>query len=323
MAPRVLVIGLGAVGIVYTYVLTRAIPEGNIVAVCRSNRLAAEKDGFRLDSAVWGDNLRIRPVIVGSVYEAAKSQDHPFDFIIIAAKCIPSVPPMHDAIRPAVSTNTSIVLLQNGIGIETPYAELYPDNPIISVCVYVSCVQTSPAVTIHNDVQKLHIGTYPASAPVSHKEAAAQLAVLFKTAGAAVYLPGDVQEERWGKMLINGAWNPICALTRSGDASFLASHKDAVQLVREVMLEISSIARGCGYTNINAALVETQLERAIARSPPGVSPSMMIDVIKGRNMEVNALVGNILNIAVEKRVNTPLLRTIYLLINGLDASFKH
>jgi 2-dehydropantoate 2-reductase len=53
---------------------------------------------------------------------------------------------------------------------------------------------------------------------------------------------------------------------------------------------------------------------------PGVEYSMMADMLAGRPLEVEAIVGNVVRIGREKGVHTPLLRTIYMLARGLDRS---
>jgi 2-dehydropantoate 2-reductase len=120
-----------------------------------------------------------------------------------------------------------------------------------------------------------------------------------------------MQVERWLKAIINSAWSPISALSRSGDASFLASDPDALRMVKDVMLEVAAVAQAYGYPMINAELVDRQIGRAAVRQKPGVKPSMMMDAVQGRSMEVNAIVGTVITFASEKSVETPLLRTIF------------
>ena len=49
---------------------------------------------------------------------------------------------------------------------------------------------------------------------------------------------------------------------------------------------------------------------------------MMAGALATRNMEVDAVVGNVVKLAQAKNVNVPILRTIYLLVRGLDDSFN-
>ncbi|KAI3336574.1 2-dehydropantoate 2-reductase [Xylariaceae sp. AK1471] len=338
MAPRVLIFGTGSLGAVYTWVLSRAIPESNITAVCRSNYDAASRNGFTINSTIWGSDLRVRPQVVRSVSEAVtQSRSQPFDYILVTAKALRTKPSTAELIRPAIAPGrTAVVLVQNGIGIEEEYARLYAgdDVPILSTVVYLPATQTAPGVVSHGEIEHLHVGTYPASGvPETHKHAARAFVDLLKSASATATLYDDVQAQRWGKLLVNASWNPICALTRLRDRQFMESGRgnaegktdeenEAVQFVRDVMLEIASVAQACGYMDIDEKLVDFQIGRATCRDLPGIQPSMLADALDGRSIEVDAIVGNAVRIAREKNVPVPMLRTVYLLAQGLNASFS-
>jgi 2-dehydropantoate 2-reductase len=321
MAARILVFGTGSIGTVYAFILSRAVPASNVVTVCRSNFKAASKNGFTIHSTLWGENLNVRPVVVCSVDEAvALDTESHFDYVIICSKALPTVPSTAELIKAAISAKTTIVLIQNGIATEQPYSKLFPDNPLLSTVVYLPATQIEPGIVQHKEVELLHIGPYPAS---SNTEPASRFAGLLNAGGASTKVHEDVQFERWSKLLVNASWNPICALSRSRDAQVLKSSPDAKDLVRELMLEIAAIANACGYPGIDTALVDYQLGRAAVREPPGVQPSMMVDSLAGRNMEVEAIVGNVVRLAKEHGVQTPMLRTIYVLATALNSSFGH
>lgn len=322
MDCRILIFGTGSVGAVYAYIFSRAVSSDHVFAICRSNHDAASRQGFTINSALFGQNLHVRPRVVRSAAEAvSQSGGKPFDYIVVTAKAIPSTPSLPEQIQPAVSAATTIVLVQNGIGIEEIYHTQFPSNPLLSCVVYLPASQTAPGVIAHQEVEHLHIGTYPTTAPATHKASAETLASVIRAGGGSATVHEDMQAPRWSKLLVNAAWNPICAISRSRDAQFLASSPAALDFVRSVMLEIAAVARAVGQTSIDAASVDHQLARATARSLPGVEPSMLADARAGRPMEVEAIVGNALRMAREKAVDTPLLSGLYALLKALDGTF--
>jgi len=319
MAPRILIFGTGSICATYAFVLSRAVPPSNIITVCRSNYEHASQNGFTIHSSLWGENQKVQPVVVGSIDEAAAIDTSlHFDYVLVCSKALPTVPSTAELLKPAISSKTIIVLLQNGIAIEQPYHKLYPDNPLLSTVVYLPTTQISPGIIQHKELELLHIGSYPAS---SGTESAVRFSNLLKEAGASTQVHEDIQFERWSKLLVNASWNPICALSRSRDAQVLKSNTDAKEVVRGVMLEIAAVANACGYDGIDTALIDFQLRRATTRELPGVQPSMMADALAGRNMEVEAIVGNVVRLAKEHDVKTPMLQTIYVLATALDSSF--
>ncbi|POS72432.1 2-dehydropantoate 2-reductase [Diaporthe helianthi] len=326
MAPRILIFGAGSIGGVYSYLLSRAVPASNITVTCRSNYDAVSKHGFTVNSSLWGKGLNVRPSVVRNVTEAIQAKGgEPFDYVLVTSKALNTTPSTAELIKPAVSSGTTtIVLIQNGIDTEAPFAKLYPENPILTTVVYLPATQVEPGVIEHQEVELLHIGTYPASAPQPHKAAAQAFSDLLTAAKASSKVHDDVQAERWSKLIVNASWNSICALTRCRDRQLLDITNQSgpfKDFIRGVMLEIAATAQAYGYASVNEELVEFQLQRACVRSLPGIQPSMMADALAGRNIEVDAIVGNTVRLAADKGVSTPMLSTIYFLGSGLDESF--
>ncbi|KAI2613280.1 6-phosphogluconate dehydrogenase C-terminal domain-like protein [Hypoxylon sp. NC1633] len=345
--PKVLVFGAGSLGACYAWVLSKAVGEANVTTVCRSNYDAATQHGFTIHSKLWGNNLTFRPHVSRSVKDAvAANAGEPFDYVVIAAKALPTRPSTADLVRPAVAEgSTCIVLVQNGIGIEDPYARAFPQNPLLSAVAYFPATQVRPAVVQHQEIETLHLGTYPSgeAAGEAHALAAARFAELLRSGGATAMVHGDVQRERWVKLLVNAAWNPVCAITRLRDREFMDASLglglgldsglsegedegdrggDGLRFIRDVMLEIAAVAQAYGYADINEDRVDFQIRRAAVRELPGIQPSMLADALAGRSMEVDAIVGNVVRMAGRKGVKVPMLRTIYLLANGLSESFS-
>jgi 2-dehydropantoate 2-reductase len=193
MPPNVLVHGSGAIGAIYIYLLLQA--GCTVTAVCRSNYTAAKTDGFTLDSDKYGQNIRFHPNVVRSPEEAA-SHHGPFDFIVVSTKAFPgqeaSTP---EILKPAVTAGkTTIVLIQNGIGIEAEYATAFPTNPVLSCVVYLPTTQTSPGHIHMGAIEQLQIGTFPALQELSSPawRAAQHLQAFLTRGGGNVEVHEDI-----------------------------------------------------------------------------------------------------------------------------------
>ncbi|WAO94729.1 2-dehydropantoate 2-reductase [Fusarium falciforme] len=324
MAPSykdmsVLIYGTGSIGAIFAYLLSKSIPEKNIYSICRSNYDAGKEQGFTIDSDLWGTGLSVRPCIVRSVEEAVESSPQPFRWVLVTTKATIDCPEA-DAIKPAVSPNSTIVILQNGIAIEEPFRAAYPQVPILSGVLYTPVSQKGHTTFTHGTLDEVFLGTFPAEAPVLHLNACAKFTCLVRTGGAKAHHVTDIQIERWKKLLINGSENPICALCRLRDAEFFRSSCGATAFMRDVMSEIAATARAAGYTAIDEGIVQEQLKLLTIRQLPGVMPSMMADVLAGRQMEVGVILGNTVKIAREHRVATPLLKALLALTTALNKS---
>jgi len=163
----------------------------------------------------------------------------------------------------------------------------------------------------------LEVGRYPVSA--QHNRAQEFVDMVCAAGGTAEH-HDDIQWKRWYKLLLNASWNPICALTLCTDADFMVSSEFATDMVRDVMFEVADIARAYNH-EISKAQIDFQMDRAIARiaNDSGVEPSMMQDVKAGRQIEVEAIVGNPVRLAKEKGVKCEKLEMIYILAMALDS----
>jgi 2-dehydropantoate 2-reductase len=311
--PNVLIFGVGSVGALYLYLLSRV---STITAVCRSNYNIVKDRGFTINSSIFGQNLIVKPNVAHTCEEAAGQQSVPFDYLVISSKAILNTIP--SIIKPAVTPgHTVIVLIQNGIGIEAEYAHAFPNNPIVSAAVYCKTIQRPAGTITHDEIERLEVGAYPSSASPNH---ATKFTDLMTSAGSNTIFYPDVQHPRWYKLLMNASWNPVCALTLSTDVEFMKSSPDATQFILDIMLEVRDIAHSYGY-NIKKEDVDKQLQMARVRIERGnaVEPSMLQDVKEGRKMEVEAIMGNAVRMGWEKGVKCAKLEVLYLLINALGS----
>jgi 2-dehydropantoate 2-reductase len=320
--PRILVFGSGSVGVLYSFILHKA--GAHVVCVCRSNSSIARLHGFTIKSTIFGQHS-FKPTVVRSVEEALSLDSQPFDFVLVCTKAIPeNQVSVATALLPAMtSESTSLVIIQNGLGVETEFAKLSFPGAIISGVTYSPTSNIAPGVYSHTETQRLSIGCYPAAEHLKHKGKLASLSALLEAGGSNVTICEDVQIERWKKLIGNTTWNPICALSRCRDLELLNSSSLATSFVRRAMEEVVAVAAASGYAAIiTKEAVDTQLLRSAARTLPGVEPSMMADMRLGNKLEVEAIIGEVVSTARSLGVDTPRLETMYVLLSGLDWSLQ-
>lgn len=330
--PNILIFGFGAVGATYGMILHRA--GCRITAVCRSNHAHVAAQGVLIRSPLWG-HQRYHPRAVQTVAEAAISptgEPEVYDYILVGSKAFPGTA---ELIHPAVTpSQTTIVLAQNGIGIEQAYADLYPSNPLISGVVYLPVTQVLPGEIEHaGDLQRFEIGLFPTptpSAPASPQatQRLQHLSTLWSAGAASAPIFADVQPTKWRKLAINAAWNPITALTLCDDANYLRSSthsptsaiSPAESEIRALMHETALIAAAAGHPSaITPSFIESDLARPRARlRTGGKEPSMLVDVQRGRRMEVEAILGNAVRIGAAHGVDMPKLTLLYALARARE-----
>lgn len=315
---RILIVGVGSIGAVYAAILTRA--GADLVCVCRSNYNEAKASGIRIESQTFGDQI-IRPTIVSTIDEAAGLSGQPFDYVVITTKSFPGTQQQSIQRLASVLNNdtTVIALLQNGIGIEKDYHQEHPGTSVISGVVYMPTSRTSPTSVKHTETESLFLAQSPYGPNHNH---AKKLSAILRAGGATVKNCQDIQGERWKKIVANGTWNPLCALSRCRDLQLLAASPLASKVVHEIMKEVCAVAAACGYSQYaNDETIKFQMSRSHIRPYPGVEPSMMADMHARRDMEVEAITGSIIQYAQEHDIKIPRLETIYILLVGLNSTF--
>lgn len=348
---RILLHGTGAIGTIYAYQLMQA--GCDVTVTCRSNYEAVIKqNGFHLDSVIYGKGLHIQPKVVRSPLEAVENSRNSnsssdegkgvYDYLLVACKAIPEAQ-ISETIAPAVTRGqTTIVLLQNGIGIEEEYSKRFPENLLLSGVVYCPVTQTSPGYITMGDVERLEIGEFSSSSSSSsssvenknknstttetHPSTSNFLSLLKSGGGNPIhYHPStSMQERRWFKLLLNAPWNPICALTLSRDLAFLAAEPStSLAVIRGVLDEVIAISHALGYHSVTAEAAEQGLATIMSREGiAGIEPSMLVDVLWTRRMEHEVILGNPVRVARKLGVEVPRMEMLYALVKALDLSHQ-
>lgn len=141
---------------------------------------------------------------------------------------------------------------------------------------------------------------------------------LFDAAGLNPELPLDIRQAVWEKLLINLPGNPISALTRL-DTHERTCDPGLQMLGYTLQQEIRRVASAMGWELAAPALPGTQ---AAPAKTLNARPSMLQDVLRGRPLEVDALLGQPLAFARQHGVATPALDVLYPLLRGLAQSLS-
>ncbi|MDD5462927.1 MAG: 2-dehydropantoate 2-reductase [Methylococcales bacterium] len=125
MTNKVLIVGAGAIGGFYGGLLAKTGAEVSVV--CRSDYEHVKQNGFRINSHTLGGWT----FIPSQVLRDAADFKGTADYVLLCTKIIPSVD-RASIMRPAVSADTAVVFIQNGVEIEQEMLESFPDNEVIS-----------------------------------------------------------------------------------------------------------------------------------------------------------------------------------------------
>jgi 2-dehydropantoate 2-reductase len=296
---NILIVGAGAVGALFGSALARQ--GARVSVVCRSDYDAVSRDGYDIRSSVFGDH-RFRPE---RVYRNVADCREPPDYLMLTSKVLENVD-RAALIRPAVGPRTVIVLIQNGVDIEPPVAEAFPDNELLSSLAFVAVGRGAPGKVNHLSLGSLILGRFPSGVT----PAAQAIAAAFEAGKVPCKLTENVIGARWQKAVWNAVFNPISILGGVLDTNAMLRTDAEVAFARRAMQEVCDVAQAAGHPQ-SPNLVEQML--ATTRQMPAYKTSMALDYENGRPMEIEAILGNTVRAARRVGVATPNLDAIYAL----------
>lgn len=298
---KVLLIGPGAVGVYFAGRLAQSGAE--VTVLSRKALPEVEANGYQIESIAG--NFTFRPAKV--LTDAAQYKEEP-DWIIVATKVLPDVD-VPALIRPALhSSRTSILLIQNGIGVEKPVADAFPDNPLYGAVAYIGVRREGANRILHQGAGNFLFGQY--GKPGVSADAKA-LSEKYASIGLDAKPVESLPFIRWRKLLWNTPFNTVSVLGGGLTTNLMTDRGRVEALCREIMLEVIAAAHAEGV-ELPLKLVGENIE--YTRNFPPYKSSMLVDFEAGRPLEIDAIVGNVIKIAERHGVAVPHLKTIEALL---------
>jgi len=180
--------------------------------VCRSNYGAIKEKGVQMRTRNYGEYVFRPEGVYRDVKEAAKGGE--WDYVVVTTKALPDVSDDSEVIVPVVGKRTTIVLIQNGVGVEEPYKRRFPDAAVLSAVTVVSAEQVEAGVVVQNRWTRVSIGPYESGE--EGRRRTEEFVGLLKAGGvkdAEVYGERALQQVRWHKIAVRSCQHNRLTLT--------------------------------------------------------------------------------------------------------------
>ncbi|HEX3913069.1 MAG TPA: 2-dehydropantoate 2-reductase [Steroidobacteraceae bacterium] len=314
---KIAIIGVGAIG---GYVGTRlALAGEDVTFIARGANLEAlRSNGIRLVNADGSEEAMPR-VKVTDNYAQAGIQD-----IVVLAMKAHQVEAVTGEVPKLFGPRTVVIPMQNGI----PYWYFYghsgallgsrmtsvdptgaiydkiPCDRVIGCVVYPAAELVAPGVIRHVEGNRFPLGEPDGTT----SERIANVARCF--VGGALQAPilSDIRSEIWLKLWGNLSFNPISALSRATLAG-ICQYPPSRAIAAAMMVEAQNVASQLGIK------FRVSLEKRIAGAEKvgHHKTSMLQDVEAARTLEVDALLGSVVELARRTNTPTPHIDTVYAL----------
>ncbi|MEA2644382.1 MAG: 2-dehydropantoate 2-reductase [Chloroflexota bacterium] len=309
----VAIVGAGAIGGLLGAYLARSGEE--VILIARGPHLAAMRSrGVTVRGD--GEEFTTRPECTDDMKAIARA-----DVVFLTLKAH-SIPAVAEAIGSSLADGASLVCAQNVIPwwyFEDRHLESVDPGGIIARSIpyikVVGCIAypaahvAEPGVIEHIEGNRFTLGE-----PDGSKSARIQaISSMLIKAGLKAPVQQRIRNEIWLKLLGNATLNPLSALTRASLADIVTSPITR-DLVLTLMEEVDAVASALG---VEVPLtIEKRMAGAAATGQH--KTSMLQDLEAGRPLEVDALVGAVVELARDAGVPVPTLDVVYRLVKLLD-----
>lgn len=315
--PNLLLIGTGGVGTIVAYGLVYN-KKVAVSVVVRSDYNKVKENGWEINSCDYGHVDNWKPDHIFPTVEAA-AKNVVYDYVVITTKNLPDVVKPEEVAAPAITPGkTTIVLIQNGFDLGRPFIAKYPDNFCLSGVSHIGSHNHGGVINqTQND--KCLIGYFdnPNLGKEVQEAKAKEFVELYSNGKNNISYFPDVKWYRYRKLVYNATLNTVCALTRVDTGRLeMAGTLETVSV--PAMREVIRVAKADGVE------LPDDVINAVVHSDDGdwFKPSMLVDVEKGNPIELEVILGNLLVVARELKVETPTLNILYHLLKATQFKLK-
>jgi 2-dehydropantoate 2-reductase len=275
---------------------------------------AMQEKGVRVISA--DDDFVAHPRLVADLKDAG-----PMDVVFLCVKAH-GLPPVAQHLAPVLGPETAVVSTQNGIpwwyfqGDGGPLAgtrlervdpggvvsQAIEARRVIGSLIYFATEIIGPGVVKHNEGARISLGEPDGS----RSERIKKIAEALIASGLRAPVTTHLRSEIWVKILGNVAFNPISALTGATLAQIL-TNPETTNLVRNIMQETEALTEKLGVK----MQVSIDQRMAGAAKVGEHKTSMLQDLEAGRPLELEAIVGAVLEVGERIGLPMPHTRSVY------------
>ena len=296
------VVGAGAIGCYFGGMLARA---GNAVTLIGRKRHVEtiNRRGLIFESA-----SRREAIAVAASEDIAAVRWA--EVVLFCVKSLDTDTAARD-MAPHLPPQAVVVSLQNGVD-NVDLIRQHTKNYVMPALIYVAAQMPEAGFVRHTGGGNIVIGETAAFR--SDRNLVNEIAALFTAAAVQVKVSDDIESELWIKLLMNCAYNAICALGQAPYGAMVAM-PEVEAVMREAVAEVQQVASAKGI-RLPVDIADATIKLA------GVMPTTMSstaqDIRNGRRTEVDHLNGTVVREGEALGIATPVNRALNALIKLLE-----
>lgn len=293
---KIAIMGSGGVGGYFGALLAQSgndvtfIARGAHLEAMRENGLQVKSDAgdFTIQPAQATDD----PSEIGTV-----------DAVLFTTKLYDTIAAAN-LIKPIVGPDTFVVTLQNGVSSPDMLSEVLGSGHVLGGSTYIISHLHEPGIIEHMGAFKT-ILFGELDGQVSERAKAFEKACL--EAGIDTTLSENIERVMWEKFIPLTVMSGVASLARS-PMGVITGDPDLNAVVEEAVAEVVAVGRAKGIDLGEDAEIRTV--KSARGAPPETRPSMLVDLERGKPLELPWLSGMVAKMGAELGVPTPVHRMI-------------
>jgi 2-dehydropantoate 2-reductase len=299
MTDSLLIVGTGALATFFAARLAAAGVDVTMLGTWLEGLAALRENGARLEGAA-GSRVRVA--------------DKPIDcrevkYALVLTKAW-QTERVARQLAECLAEDGLVVTLQNGLGNDKVLSEVLGQSRVGRGVTSLGATLLVPGIVRPGGEGTVTLEAHPRLV---------SLEGMLRVAGFSVDVVEDAQSLVWGKLVVNAAINPLTALLRVKNGELL-ENSSVRTLMGELAREAASVAEALGVV-----LPFPGPERAaeeVARRTAENTSSMLQDILRGAQTEVDVINGAIVHFGEKKNVPTPVNRVMWSLVKALSVRGK-
>jgi 2-dehydropantoate 2-reductase len=209
--------------------------------------------------------------------------------------------------------NMLLLIAQNGIEVRQKYSSVFDDSRILRMVINYAGNMNAPNVV---NVTFFNPPNYIASIDDSKTEAAEWLSEVLTTVNLETKTLDSfrIEDKIWEKTILNAALSPLCAISKLTMKEAMA-HPDTLVIIEQLILEAIEVAKA---EDIKFCDNFVKICIRYLKNAGDHFPSLAVDLLNGRETEIDYMNGKIVEFGKKHYIRTPLNLTFTNLVKAIS-----
>jgi len=298
---KIAVLGTGSLGCFFASQLN-AVAEVHLFGHWEKQKRVIREEGLRyqdLDGSIRSAALHVSEIPKYPKY---------FDLVLVLVKSFQTKLAAKEALSllNPESAVAKVLSLQNGLGNREYLQEFCGAQHVIAGSTTQAARILEPGLVANTGKGTTYL---PQDCPDAILE-------VFEEAGLTVHVEANIEGILWTKLAINAAINPLTAILRVPNGELL-NHELSLKCLVALAKEVQSVATKSGIQlTVKSAAIEA---KRIAEQSALNRSSMLNDIDLGRQTEIDAICGSVIEQGELVGVRTPLNRHVFRLVKAAES----